>query len=406
MVKNSFNSIFFIVLLVVNSIYACSQNIEKDSKIPKKQEIVVGAERMNLYLPKLQNKRIAVIANPSSMVHSTHLVDTLLSTGIELLKVMSPEHGFRGDASAGKHINNSIDSITGLPIISLYGNHKKPSAKDLQDIDIVVFDLQDVGTRFYTYLSTLHLCMEACAENNKELIILDRPNPNGYYVDGPILEPKYKSFVGMDPIPIVHGMTLGEYAQMLNGEHWLSDSLHCNITIVTVENYTHKMNYNLKVRPSPNLPNNIAINLYPSLCLFEGTPISIGRGTNKPFQIYGNPSFTEFDTTFVPISIPHVTENPKLEGKKCNGLNLSYYNDSIAFAKSEINLSWLISAYNQYPEKDKFFNSFFYLLAGTESISNQIKAGKTEQDIRMSWQDGLLKFKKIRRKYLLYTDFE
>ena len=406
MVNKSFNSIFFIVLFAIISISACSQNVERKTSTTAKQEIVVGAERMNLYFPKLQNKKIAVIANPSSMVHKTHLVDTLLSLGIEIKEVMSPEHGFRGDASAGEHISNSTDSRTGLPIISLYGNHKKPTPKDLQDIDIVIFDLQDVGTRFYTYLSTLHLCMEACAENNKKLIILDRPNPNGYYVDGPILEPKYKSFVGMDPIPIVHGMTLGEYAKMLNGEHWLSDRLTCNIIIIPVDNYTHKMNYHLKVRPSPNLPNNIAINLYPSLCLFEGTPISVGRGTSKPFQMYGYPNFRQFDTTFIPKSIPHVSANPKLKDKKCNGINLSYYNDSIAMSKAGINLSWLISAYNQYPEKDNFFNYFFYKLAGTKKLSEQIKAGKSEQEIKKSWEEGILKFKKIRRKYLLYTDFE
>lgn len=406
MVIKKINSIFFIVFLAINSLYACSQNTNYNNEIQAKKDIIVGAERMHLYLPRLQDKRIAVIANPSSLVHNTHLIDTLLSSGVKVIKVMSPEHGFRGDASPGKYIRNSIDSRTGLPIISLYGNHRKPTEEDLQDIDIVLFDLQDVGTRFYTYLSTLHLCMEACAENNKELIILDRPNPNGYYVDGPILEPKYKSFVGMDPIPIVHGMTLGEYAQMLNGEQWLSDSLICNINIVTVENYTHKMNYKLTVRPSPNLPNNIAINLYPSLCLFEGTPISIGRGTDKPFQLYGFPNFTNTDTAFVPKSIPHVSDNPKLKDKICNGINLSYYNDSLAVAKAEINLSWLISAYKQYPEKDKFFNSFFYKLAGTKTLSEQIMSAKTESEIKQTWQEGLVRFKTIRRKYLLYPDFE
>ncbi len=395
-----------VILFSVLSLTACSQETSLSYSKQVKENIIVGAERMNLYFNKIKDKKIAVIANPSSLVNKTHLVDTLISLGIKVIKVMSPEHGFRGDASAGEYVNNSFDNKTGLPIVSLYGKHKKPSKDDLKDIDILIFDLQDVGTRFYTYLSTLHLCLEACAENNKELLILDRPNPNGYYVDGPILEPQYKSFVGMDPIPIVHGMTLGEYAKMLNGEFWLKDSLVCNLTIVPVKNYTHKMSYKLPVRPSPNLPNNIAINLYPSLCLLEGTPISVGRGTNKPFQMFGYPNFKDYDTTFIPKSIPHVSLNPKLKNKKCNGKNLSYYNDSTALSESKIQLKWIILAYNQFDKKSDFFNSFFYKLAGTKTLSEQIKEGMSEKEIRNSWRNGIMNFKKIRRKYLLYPDFE
>lgn len=406
MLQKSFNILFIIAFITLNTFCACSQQKIPPSKDIEAKKIIVGAERMALYVPILNGKRVVVVANPSSLINSTHLIDTLLASNINVVKVMSPEHGFRGDASAGEHVKSSTDKKTGLPIISLYGSHKKPNSEDLKDIDILVFDLQDVGTRFYTYLSTLHLCMEACAENEKEILILDRPNPNGYYVDGPILEPDYKSFVGMDPIPIVHGMTLGEYAQMLNGEHWLKDSLNCKIKVITVDNYTHKMNYNLPVRPSPNLPNNIAINLYPSLCLFEGTAISVGRGTDKPFQVYGHPSFMKYDTTFIPRSIPHISVNPKLKGEKCNGINLTYYNDSIAISESEIQLKWLISAYNQFDKKDEFFNSFFYKLAGTKTLSEQIKAGVSEQEIKQTWQKGINRFKNIRRKYLLYPDFE
>ncbi len=404
MLKKKYNTFLIISLIALINFNACSQNT-KPERITQNR-IIVGAERTSLYLNLLNNKRIAVVANPSSLINNTHLIDTLISSGINVIKVMSPEHGFRGNASAGEHIKNSTDKKSSLPIISLYGSHKKPTAEDLQNVDVLIFDLQDVGTRFYTYLSTLHLCMEACAENNKQMIILDRPNPNGYYVDGPILNPKYKSFVGMDPIPIVHGMTLGEYAQMLNGEHWLKDSLECSLIIIKIKNYNHKMCYKLKVRPSPNLPNNIAINLYPSLCLFEGTPISIGRGTSKPFQMYGSPFFKEYDTTFTPTSIPHISNRPKLQNKKCNGYSLTYYNDSIAKHKSKIELKWLINAYNQYPEKNNFFNSFFYKLAGTKTLSQQIAEGRSEEYIRNSWKNGIEKFKKIRRKYLLYPDFE
>ncbi len=376
----------------------------KEIKPEKILKIEVGAQQINEYIDLIKDKNIAIIGNQSSLVNETHLVDTLLKLGISIKKVMSPEHGFRGNVSAGEHIKDGKDAKTNLPIVSLYGSHKKPSVKDLEDIDIVIFDLQDVGTRFYTYLSTLHLCMEACAENNKKLIILDRPNPNGYYVDGPILEPKHKSFVGMDPIPIVHGMTLGEYALMLNGEKWLKDSVQCDVYVVKSKNYNHSLNYNLPIKPSPNLPNNISINLYPSLCLFEGTIISIGRGTQRPFQMYGHPSFTIYDTIFTPVSIPTASKNPKLKGEECKGYSLINYTNIEAINYGKINLSYIINAYNLSGEPKNFFNSFFYKLAGTEQLRKQIEEGVSEEDIRKSWESGLSNFKNIRSKYLLYPN--
>ena len=376
---------------------------QKSIHTTEQQSIEVGAEQLSEYLPLLKNKRIAIIANPSSLVGTTHLVDTLLSLGIDIKKVMSPEHGFRGNVSAGEHIADGKDSKTGLPIISLYGAHKKPTKEDLQDIDIIIFDLQDVGTRFYTYLSTLHLSMEACGENNKTMIVLDRPNPNGYYIDGPILEEKYKSFVGLDPIPIVHGMTLGEYAQMLNGEKWLENDVQCKLKVIKIKNYDHSMSYNLPVRPSPNLPNNISINLYPSLCLFEGTKVSIGRGTQRPFQMYGYTSFEKYDTTFTPEPITGVSARPKLKGMLCKGYTLIHYTNEEAQKQGKINLSWLIDAYEQSGKADDFFNNFFYKLAGTAELRKQIEDGKTEAEIRKSWQPGLDKFKLIRAKYVLYN---
>lgn len=410
--RNNFSITLFIISFLISIVFsACSQtsssiSVNTDTIDLKAKSIVVGAEQMDLYVGLLLGKNISIVANPSSLVKRTHLIDTLLSLDINIKKVMSPEHGFRGDAGAGEHIKDGIDSKTGLPIISLYGAHKKPTKSDLQDIDILIFDLQDVGTRFYTYLSTLHLCMEACAENNVKLIVFDRPNPNGYYVDGPILEKEHKSFVGLDPVPIVHGMTLGEYALMLNGEHWLSDSLICDIEIITIKNYDHKMSYNLPIRPSPNLPNNISINLYPSLCLFEGTIVSIGRGTDLPFQMYGHPDFLEYDTIVVPVSIKNIAPNPKLKGQKCKAFSLENYSNDIAKSRAAINLNWLIDSYNSLDKRKDFFNSFFSKLAGTNLLQQQIESGMSAEAIKQSWQADLDEFKLIRKKYLLYTDFE
>lgn len=363
---------------------------------PAATHIVTGAEQMDLYLPKLQGKNIALIVNQTSMVGNTHLVDTLLSSGILVKKVFAPEHGFRGEADAGETIKSATDQKTGLPIVSLYGKNKKPTTAQLEDIDIVLFDIQDVGARFYTYISTMHYAMEACAENGKKMLILDRPNPNGHYIDGPILEAEHASFVGMHPIPIVHGLTVGELALMINGEKWLSGGQKCEVDIVPVKNYTHDSAYVLPIRPSPNLPNQQSILLYPSICFFEGTPASLGRGTLFPFQAIGytDPAFGPFE--FTPKSTPGA-KHPPLENRKCYGLDLREVE-----VGAEINLSYLIDFYNKSSEKDKFFTSFFKLLAGTEALQEQIKSGMSEAEIKASWQEGLQDYKSMRTNYLLY----
>ncbi len=368
-------------------------------------EIEVGAEQTGMYLPLLYGKNVAIVANQTSMVGDEHLVDLVKSKGINIQKVFSPEHGFRGKSSAGETIKDGKDLATGLPIVSLYGKNKKPTSEQLQGIDVVVFDIQDVGARFYTYISTMTYVMEACAENNIEMIILDRPNPNGHYVDGPILDPKFKSFVGMHPIPVVHGMTIGEYAQMVNGEGWLANGVKCNINIIKCKKYTHKTRYSLLVNPSPNLPNDVAIALYPSLCFFEGTSVSIGRGTDKPFQVVGAPFFEKTNYSFVPKE-NEGAKNPKYEGETCNGYDLSEIGKLYASDTYGLNIFWLIDAYNNASNKSDFFTSYFNLLAGTDKLQKQVKQGLTEKEIKQSWESGLLKFKQIRRKYLLYKDFE
>ena len=364
------------------------------------QNIVLGVERTETYLPLLKNKKVGVIGNQSSMIVNTHLVDSLLSLGIDVVKVFSPEHGFRGKADAGAKIEDGIDVKTGIPIVSLYGSNKKPKPEQLQGIDILVFDIQDVGARFYTYISTLHYIMEASAEFGIPLLVLDRPNPNGHYVDGPILDTAFRSFVGMHPIPIVHGMTIGEYAKMINGEKWIKSDekgqLRSFMKVIEMKNYTHKLTYDLPIKPSPNLPNARAINLYPSLCLFEGTTISIGRGTDYPFQQFGAPYLESF-YSFTPKSGAG-SKFPKHENKECFGTDLRFQDNYL----TAINLNWLVEAYNQCPEKEKFFNSFFDKLAGTDKLRNQIIAGKTAKEIKATWQEGLEEFKEIRGKYLLY----
>ncbi len=361
----------------------------------KAQEIITGANQIDLYLPLLKDQKIGVIANQTSMINSTHLIDTLLARDIDILKVFSPEHGFRGDADAGEKINHTIDKKTNIPIMSLYGDQKKPTSEQLKDIDVLVFDIQDVGARFYTYISTLHYVMEAAGENNITLILLDRPNPNGHYIDGPIREKKYTSFVGMHPVPIVHGMTIGEYANMLNGEKWISKK--CDLKVIKIKNYNRKMRYELPIKPSPNLPNSRAINLYPTLCLFEGTNISVGRGTDYPFQHFGSP-FLNDNYSFTPKSNSG-SKNPKHNNIKCFGIDLreplNYFNT--------INLSWIIYAYNHSSNQEDFFNSFFEKLAGTDKLRQQIISGKNEKTIKDSWKKDIEKFKKIRKKYLLYN---
>jgi len=404
-------NIIVIGLLCINCSGQDSQ-LPEDNKVKiritkplKILSIVVGAERTSHYLKELEGKKVGVVANHTSLIKGTHLVDSLVSLGINIIRVFSPEHGFRGNADAGEKVMSNVDEKTGLPIISLYGGNKKPTSKQLNDIDVIVFDIQDVGARFYTYISTMHYVMEACAQNNKKLIILDRPNPNGHFVDGPVLEKKHTSFVGMHSVPIVHGMTIGEYAKMINGEGWLANKIKCDVSIIETENYNHTIYYTLPIKPSPNLPNMSSIYLYPSLCLFEGTPISVGRGTDKPFQVLGHPSIISDRFSFTPKSMEGA-KKPKLEGEKCNGYNLSSFGTEYIKGNGAINLYWLIEIYSNFPKKKEFFTNMFTLLAGTDKLQQQIETGKTEEEIKVTWQDGITSFKKIRKKYLLYKDFE
>jgi uncharacterized protein YbbC (DUF1343 family) len=395
---------FFKITLLAALITACSlQGLQSQLQEPA---LKVGAQRTELYLPLLENKRVAVTGNHTSLIGTAHLVDSLLRAGINVVKVFSPEHGFRGTADAGELIDNRIDLVTGLPIVSLYGNRKKPLPEDLADVDIVVFDIQDVGTRFYTYISTMTLVMEACAEAGIPVVVLDRPNPNGFYVDGPVLKPGFESFVGMHPIPVVHGMTVGEYALMVNGQFWLADSLQCNLTIVEAENWDRSTIYELPVRPSPNLPNKNAVYLYPSLCFFEGTAVSVGRGTDWPFQITGHPEYSIGGFSFSPRSIPGAAKNPPFEGEKCYGINHTGFAENIQQHPKQLHLQWLIDYYENLKDKTRFFNNYFPKLAGNSDLQKQIETGMTAEEIRESWQADLEAFKAIRRQYLLYPDFE
>lgn len=367
------------------------------------QEIKTGADNYTVYLPLLKNKKIGIVTNQTGILsNKTHLVDFLLENKIDIQKIYAPEHGFRGTADAGEHVIDGKDAKTGLPIVSLYGNNKKPKPEQLVGIDIIVFDLQDVGARFYTYISSLHYIMEACAENKIQLIVLDRPNPNGSIVDGPILEKEYTSFVGMHPIPLLHGMTIGEYAKMINGEKWLNPStssgqgIQCNLTVILCLNYNREILYKLLVKPSPNLPNDQAINLYASLCLFEGTNVSVGRGTEKQFQIYGSPFLPKSEFSFTPI--PNFgSKEPMHKNQLCYGEDLT----SIPKV-TKLEIKWLLNAYHSTQDKSKFFNDFFTKLAGTKKLQQQIESGVSENDIRKSWEKGLLDFKEMRKKYLIY----
>ena len=361
------------------------------------QNIKTGAEYFEKYLPLLKGKSVGIVTNQTSIVdQKTHLVDFLLSKNVKIKTIFAPEHGFRGTADAGEHLNDEIDAKTGLQIVSLYGKNSKPKPEQLQGIDIVVFDIQDVGSRFYTFISTLHIVMEACAENNIPIIVLDRPNPVGSIVDGPILEKEFASFVGMDAIPILHGMTFGEYAKMLNGEKWLENGVQCKLTVIECKNYKREMPYHLPVKPSPNLPNDQSINLYASLCLFEGTNVSMGRGTETQFQIYGSPYLPKSDFVFTPK--PNFgAKEPTYNGVLCYGEDLTQYPKL-----DKIELKWLIKAYNTTSDKSRFFNKFFTRLAGTKKLQEQIEAGVSEEEIRNSWKEGLENFKKMRAKYLIY----
>ena len=361
------------------------------------QKIITGAEQISKYINILKDQNIGIIANKSSILSiNSHLIDTLLSLGININKVFVPEHGFRGEADAGEKIFSQKDPKTGLTILSLYGNQRKPTNEQLKGMSTMVFDLQDVGVRFYTYISTLHYIMEACAEKNITLIVLDRPNPNGHFIDGPVLENDCKSFVGMHPVPIVYGMTIGEYALMINGEGWLNNQIKCQLKVIKLKNYTHKTHYELPLRPSPNLPNSQAIALYPSLCLLEPTVISVGRGTEMQFQIFGHPNLPKSKFNFTPKS-NFGAKYPKLDNKICYGLDLRKYNMT-----NKIELKWIIDSYSNFPEPKSFFKEGFYRIAGTKKLKTQIEEGLSEKEIRRTWQEGLINFKRIRLKYLLY----
>lgn len=363
--------------------------------------ILVGAARMPEYMPLLTGKRVAVVTNQTGMVGSTHLVDTLRTRGIDVVKVFAPEHGFRGDADAGEHVKSGKDARTGLPLVSLYGANKKPTPDQLADVDLLLFDIQDVGVRFYTYISTLHYVMEAAAENGKPVVVLDRPNPNGFYVDGPVLDMAHASFVGMHPVPLVHGMTVGEYAGMINGEGWLKNGVKCDLHVITCAGWDHQQWYELPVRPSPNLPNASAVYLYPSLGLFEGTIVSVGRGTDKPFQCIGYPGCPIGRFTFTPRSMPGA-KDPPYRDRTCTGLDLQEYGAFRSRMDERINLDWLIGMYAEAKDRAGFFVPFFDKLAGGPKLREQVVAGMDAAAIRASWREDLERFRSVRSNYLLY----
>ena len=401
------NKISISLILILFALKVNSQGITQIDNDPKTiNDVKVGADRTTEYLPLLKGKSVAIVANQSSNIKKTHLVDSLISLGVTVKKVFCPEHGFRGTEDAGEKVANTKDPKTGLTIISLYGkNNKKPKPEDLKDIDVVVFDIQDVGVRFYTYLSTLHYVMEACAENNKQLIVLDRPNPNGYYIDGPVMEDAYKSFLGLHPVPIVYGMTIGEYAQMINGEGWLKDGEKCNLKVISIVGYDHTDLFELPVRPSPNLPNMASVYMYPSLGLFEGTVVSLGRGTDLPFQVIGHPTLQKANYKFTPKPMPGASD-PKYKGQVCNGYNLTSFGTEYMKDYKKIYLYWLIGIYANTPDKATFFDDNFNYHAGNATLQKQIKDGISEDAIHKSWEEGIKKFKVVRKKYLLYKDFE
>jgi uncharacterized protein YbbC (DUF1343 family) len=396
---------FVIITYLLLSTAAAQTGAYLSVKNNSVKKIIPGADQTLLYFDYLKGKNVGMVINQTSVIGKQQVesVDSLLRSGITVKKIFGPEHGFRGNASNGAGINDSIDPITGLPVISLYGKHYKPTSADLKGLDLLVFDIQDVGARFYTYISTLHYVMEACAENNIKLLILDRPNPNGFYVDGPVLDTNYRSFVGMHPVPIVHGMTIGEYAQMINGEGWLKNHVQCKLKIIKVANYTHASIYKLPVNPSPNLNTDQSILLYPSLCLFEGTTLSVGRGTMFPFQVVGDPSLKgKYKFSFTPVSIPGMSEDPPQKNQVCYGIDLKKYNTNNLVNTGELNLKWLIKLYKAFPDKGHFFNAYFTKLAGNDELRKQIEAGKSEEEIRLSWEPALSKYKLMQRKYLLY----
>ncbi|MFD1772147.1 exo-beta-N-acetylmuramidase NamZ family protein [Sphingobacterium suaedae] len=373
-------------------------------------QIRTGADQVPVYIDYLKNKKIAMVVNPTSRIGNQSSVDSLLSLGVNIVKVFGPEHGFRGNVGAGVHVNDSIDSLTGVQVVSLYGRTNKPTKEMLQDIDLVIFDIQDIGVRYFTYIGTMHRVMEACAENGKELLILDRPNPNGYFVDGPILDMKHSSGIGMHPVPITHGMTVGEYAQMINGEGWLANGMQCKIKVIPVANYSHDMEYIPPVHMSPNINTYQAVLLYPSTCLFEGTILSEGRGTHFPFTVIGSPALKGiYDFSFTPISIKGMSATPIYRNETCYGLDLRQVDLKKLRATKKINLSWLIETYHKYPNRRIFFDNKqskeivdFKKLAGGLTLERQILAGLTEDEIRKSWEPGLKAYNEMRKKYMLY----
>ena len=364
-----------------------------------KEHYVSAAMQLEDYLPLIEGKHVGIVGNQTSIIGDTHLVDTLLSLGIDIKKIYTPEHGFRGTADAGAKVNSGKDEKTGIPIVSLYGKNKKPTPEMLQGIDVILFDLQDVGVRFYTYISTMTYVMEAAAENNIPVIVLDRPNPNGFYIDGPVLKSENRSFVGMHQVPVVYGMTIGEYARMVNGEGWLKNGVTCDLTVIPIHNYNRNAIYELPVKPSPNLPNWESVYLYPTLCFFEGTIVSVGRGTETPFQIYGHPDMRG-DYTFTPKSTNGASK-PLLEGQRCRGENLVEYAHGYLYNEDQLHLEWTLGAYQQLKDKG-FFNNFFVKLSGDKQLQHDIESGKSAEEIRASWQGELNVFKAIRAKYLMY----
>jgi uncharacterized protein YbbC (DUF1343 family) len=392
---------FFYVLLIL---YPANSTL--NARHIKQNTIYPGAFNTSEYIKQIREKKVGVVANFASVIGNTNLIDSLLGANINVVKIFAPEHGFGGKADAGAIVDNQFYGKAKIPVISLYGKSKKPASNDLSSIDIIVFDLQDVGVRFYTYISTLHYVMEACAENNKPLLVLDRPNPNGYYIDGPVLDPKFSSFIGMHPVPIVYGLTIGEYAQMINGQKWLNNGMQCNLQVIKCLNYTHKSFYDIPTSPSPNLKDSKAIALYPSTALFEGTIVSEGRGTDAPFLIIGHPDFSDHKFSFTPNQKSGASVNPKLNGKICYGLDLRSVSIDDVRNLKQIDLNYLLLFYNDLKPNEKFFIPYFEKLAGTDQLRIMILEGKSIEEIRKSWKAGLDDYKKIRVKYLLYPDFE
>lgn len=399
------------MMLLLSCWFFVAQGRQENKK--DESAIVVGAERLGTYLPYLKGKRVAIAANHTSLIGKERSIDTLLSRGVQVVKLFGPEHGLSGATSANTFVSSGKDEKTGIPVFSLFGDHNKPTKEELKDVDLMLFDMQDVGARFYTYISTLHYVMEACAENNIPLLVLDRPNPHDGYVDGPVLEKGYQSFIGMHPVPIVHGMTIGEYAQMINGQGWLANGMKCKLSVVQMLHYYHGKDYTLSVPPSPNLNTQQAIYLYPSLCWFGATAISDGRGTYSPFQLLGNPEMKGmFRFSFKPQAIKGMSEHPMHEGKDCYGLDLRAFDVKNLRKEGKLNLRWLLDWYRWFPDKKRFFNGedkegeegilHFDHLAGNSTLRQQIKSGKTEKEIRQSWEPQLSAYKKMRQQYVLY----